>query len=101
MPISRAMVGVDQCVAFRGLLWVVFSINRTLEIDGVRPARPELRVKQMLELGVFEAVEAAVRDEVSAARAALAEWPGRPPTVHLLSLGDVLLSQVASLRPVP
>jgi octaprenyl-diphosphate synthase len=71
------------------------------EIAGVRPARPELRVKQMLELGVFEAVEAAVRDEVSAARAALAEWPGRPPTVHLLSLGDVLLSQVASLRPVP
>jgi octaprenyl-diphosphate synthase len=70
------------------------------EIAGVRPARPELRVKQMLELGVFEAVEVAVRDEVSAARAALAEWPGRPPTVHLLSVGDVLLSQVASLRPV-
>jgi octaprenyl-diphosphate synthase len=70
------------------------------EIAGVRPARPELRVKQMLELGVFEVVEGAVRDEVSAAQAALAEWPGRPPTVHLLSVADVLLSQVASLRPV-
>jgi octaprenyl-diphosphate synthase len=70
------------------------------EIGGQRPARPELRLKQMLELGVFEAVETAVKDEVAAARAALAEWPGRPPTVHLLALGDVLLSQVASLRPV-
>jgi len=70
------------------------------EIGGLRPARPELRSKQMLELGVFDAVESAVRDEVSAARAALAEWPGRPPTLHLLALGDVLLSQVASLRPV-
>lgn len=70
------------------------------EIAGQRPARPDLRLKQMLGLGVFEAVEAAVRDEVSAARAALAEWPGRPPTVHLLALADVLLLQVASLRPV-
>jgi octaprenyl-diphosphate synthase len=70
------------------------------EISGQRPARPELRLKQMLELGVFDAVELAVRDEVSAARAALAEWPGRPATAHLLSLGDVLLAQVASLRPV-
>jgi octaprenyl-diphosphate synthase len=70
------------------------------EIGGLRPARPELRLKQMLELGVFDAVESAVRDEVSAARAALAEWPGRAPTRHLLALGDVLLSQVASLRPV-
>lgn len=70
------------------------------EIAGARPARPALRVKQMLELGVFDAVEVAVQDEVSAARAALAEWPGRAPTPHMLSVGDVLLSQVASLRPV-
>jgi octaprenyl-diphosphate synthase len=72
----------------------------TDEIAGMKPPRPELRLKQMLELGVFDAVEAAVRDEVSAARAALAEWPGRAPSVHLLSLRDVLLAQVASLRPV-
>jgi octaprenyl-diphosphate synthase len=70
------------------------------EISGLRPARPELRLKQMLDLGVFDAVESAVRDEVKAAGAALAEWPGLPPTVHLLALGDVLLTQVASLRPV-
>ena len=54
----------------------------------------------MLDLGVFEAVEAAIRDEVDVARLALSEWPGRPPTNHLLALGDVLLAQVASLRPV-
>jgi hypothetical protein len=53
----------------------------------------------MLALGVFDAVEAAVQGEVSAACAALAEWPGHPPTHHLLALGDVLLAQVASLRP--
>jgi len=69
------------------------------EISGARPARPELRLKQMLDLGVFEAVEVAVQDEVAAARAALAEWPGRPPTHHLLALSDVLMRQVASLRP--
>jgi octaprenyl-diphosphate synthase len=70
------------------------------EISGVQAAQPCLRLKQMLELGVFDAVEAAVSDEVSAARAALAEWPGRPPTHRLLALGDVLLAQVATLRPV-
>jgi octaprenyl-diphosphate synthase len=70
------------------------------EISGLQPARPALRLKQMLELGVFDAVEDAVRLEVSAARAALAEWPGRPPTRHLLALCDVLLAQVGSLKPV-
>jgi octaprenyl-diphosphate synthase len=71
----------------------------TQEICGQRPARPELRLKQMIALGVFDVVESAVRDEITAAGSALAEWPGRPPTRHLLALGDVLLSQVASLRP--
>jgi octaprenyl-diphosphate synthase len=69
------------------------------EIGGRRPSQPALRLKQMLDLGVFDTVEAAVRSEVSAARAALAEWPGRPPTHHLLALGDVLLAQVSALRP--
>jgi hypothetical protein len=36
MPISRAMVGVDHCVALAGLLWVVFSITEALEIDSER-----------------------------------------------------------------
>jgi octaprenyl-diphosphate synthase len=70
------------------------------EIGGTQPAKPALRLKQMLDLGVFDAVEAAVRDEVSAARAALTEWPGRPPTRHLLALCDVLMTQVASLKPL-
>ena len=48
------------------------------EIGGLRPAQPALRLKQMLDLGVFDAVEAAVLTEVSAARSALAEWPGLP-----------------------
>jgi octaprenyl-diphosphate synthase len=69
------------------------------EIGGLQPSRPELRLKQMLELGVFDVVEAAVTGEVNAARAALAEWPGHPPTHQLLALGDALLSQVAALRP--
>jgi octaprenyl-diphosphate synthase len=69
------------------------------EISGLQPAQPALRLKQMLDLGVFDAVEAAVRTEVSAARSALAEWPGLPPTHHLLALSDVLLAQVESLRP--
>ncbi len=69
------------------------------EIGGLQPSQPARRLKQMLDLGVFDAVEAAVLGEVSAARAALAEWPGHPPTHHLLALGDVLLAQVASLRP--
>ncbi len=69
------------------------------EIGGLQPPMPELRLKQMLELGVFDVVEAAVVREVDAARAALAEWPGLAPTQHLLLLGDVLLAQVAALRP--
>jgi len=69
------------------------------EIRGLQPARPALRLKQMLDLGVFDEVEGAVRVELSAARAALAEWPGHSPARHLLALSDVLLAQVASLRP--
>jgi octaprenyl-diphosphate synthase len=70
------------------------------EISGLQAAQPSIRLKQMVEFGVFDVVEAAVREEVAAAHAALAEWPGRAPTQHLLDLGKVLLSQVSSLRPV-
>ena len=69
------------------------------EISGLQPSRPALRFKQMLDLGVYEVVRAAVDSEVNAARAALAEWPGHPPTHQLLALGDELLGQVAALRP--
>jgi octaprenyl-diphosphate synthase len=71
------------------------------EISGRQPSRPEFRLRQMLDMGIFDVVEAAVRGEVNAARAALAEWPGHPPTHQLLALGDALLSQVAALRPSP
>jgi octaprenyl-diphosphate synthase len=70
------------------------------EIGGRQPTQPALRRKQMRDLGVFDAVEEAVVGEISAARAALAEWPGHSPTHHLLALGDVVLAQVAALRPV-
>jgi octaprenyl-diphosphate synthase len=70
------------------------------EIGGLQPSRPAHRFKQMLELGIFDVVSAAVDSEVNAARAALAEWPGHPPTHQLLALGDELLGQVAALRPV-
>jgi octaprenyl-diphosphate synthase len=69
------------------------------EIAGRRPADPALRLSQMLELGVFETVEEAVRKEVAGARGALSGWPEVAPTRHLLLLGDVLLAQVAMLRP--
>lgn len=69
------------------------------EIAGRQPANPALRLRQMLDWGVFEAVERAIVMEVDAARAALGDWPRQPPTRHLLSLGDVLLAQVGSLRP--
>ena len=69
------------------------------EISGLEPSRPDHRFKQMLELGIFDVVSAAVDSEVNAARAALAEWPGHPPTHQLLALGDELLGQVAALRP--
>lgn len=70
------------------------------EIAGRRPSQPALRLSQMADLGVFDAVQASVAGEVNAARAALAEWPGHPPTHQLLALGDALLGQVAALRPV-
>ena len=69
------------------------------EISGGRPAQPALRLRQMLELGVFDVVEAAVSKEAAAARGCLSAWPGKAPTSHLLSLLDVLMAQVGSLRP--
>jgi octaprenyl-diphosphate synthase len=69
------------------------------EIGGLRPVQPELRLQQMHALGIFEVVEAEVLKEIAAARSALDEWPGLPPTGNLLQLCEVLGSQVASLRP--
>ncbi len=69
------------------------------EIRGERPPQLGVRLAQMNDLGVFEAVNDAVQAEIGAAAAALQEWPGEPPTPLLLSLCEVLRGQLAALRP--
>ena len=71
----------------------------TGEILGQRPVQPALRLQQMGQLGIFNAVAGAVKTEVDAATAALQEWSGEAPSPLLLGLCDVLRAQVASLRP--
>lgn len=68
------------------------------EITGEQSPQLRLRLKQMSELGVFEAVTRAVRAEIGLAAAALRNYPEQPPTRLLLGLGDVLDAQVSGLR---
>jgi octaprenyl-diphosphate synthase len=68
------------------------------EITRERPPQLALRLRQMSELGVFDAVAEAVGQEVAAAQAALRDFPGEPPTPLLLGLCDVLTSQTSGLR---
>jgi octaprenyl-diphosphate synthase len=69
------------------------------EIEGREPARLSLRLRQMNELGVFSAVEEAVGAELASARAVLSPaFDLRPPTPLLLSLAELLKSQVSALR---
>lgn len=70
----------------------------TNEISGQRPPQLALRLQQMNELGVFEAVAGAVQTEIAAATAALRPWPAEAPTALLLGLCDVLQMQVAGLQ---
>jgi len=69
------------------------------EIAGERPPQLGLRLRQMRELAIFPVIADAVQAEITAATAALHEWPGYPPTPLLLRLCDVLQAQVAALRP--
>jgi octaprenyl-diphosphate synthase len=69
------------------------------EILGQRPPQLAFRLRQMVELGVFEHVADAIQSELTAATAALEPWPDEPPTPLLLSLSEVLRTQVAALRP--
>jgi len=69
------------------------------EIVGERPPQFALRLRQMHELAIFSVIAEAVQAEVTAAAAALREWPGQPPTPLLLRLCEVLQAQVAALRP--
>ena len=71
----------------------------TAEVTGTHLPRPELRLRQMRELGIFAVVAGAVEMEIAAAIAALQEWQGHAPTPLLLGLGDVLRTQVAALQP--
>ncbi len=69
------------------------------ELSGQKAPQLALRLKQMQELGVFEAVAAEVEAEVLKAKAALESWPSESPTPLLLALCSVLSSQVAGLNP--
>lgn len=69
------------------------------ELAGECAPQPAQRLAQMRELGVFPAVEAAVRSEIEAGRAALSDFPAEPPTRLLLALADLLATQVSALRP--
>lgn len=67
------------------------------EITGDRTPDPAVRIRQMKELGVYDAVVAAVRAELGLAEAALEPFTGLAPTVRLRRLGEVLSAQVALL----
>jgi len=69
-----------------------------LEIGGRNPPQLELRLRQMRELDIFPAVQAAVAAELLAARAALDRWHAQAATEHLVGLTDLLTNQVAGLR---
>ncbi len=71
----------------------------TAELTGKATPQLALRLNQMRELGVFEAVAAAVEAEVSSAAEALRPWPSVTPAPLLLELCTVLRTQVAALKP--
>jgi octaprenyl-diphosphate synthase len=64
------------------------------EITGRRPPQLVLRLRQMDEFDVFAAVAETIETELTTARTALDGWP----SPLLLSLTDVLRSQISSLR---
>lgn len=68
------------------------------EIAGERPPQLAVRLRQMNEVGVFDAVAAAVAFELDAAITALSPWPDEAPTPMLLGLVEVLQAQVAGLQ---
>jgi len=68
------------------------------EIRGNRPPQLALRLRQMVEEGIFPIVAEAVQSEIASAASALAPWSNEAPTPLLLSLCDVLKSQVAALQ---
>jgi Geranylgeranyl pyrophosphate synthase len=67
------------------------------ELLGREAPRLELRLGQMRELGVFDAVVSEIERELGAAEGALARHTV-PPVEHLAALPQVLRAQVAALR---
>ncbi|MCP5529688.1 MAG: polyprenyl synthetase family protein [Opitutaceae bacterium] len=68
------------------------------EICGQRAGQMALRLRQMAENGVFDAVESAVEREIEAAEAALASWAAEAPTSLLRQLSEVLRAQLGALQ---
>lgn len=68
------------------------------EICGQRAGQMALRLRQMAENGVFDAVESAVEREIEAAEAALASWDAEAPTSLLRQLSEVLRAQLGALQ---
>ncbi len=67
------------------------------ELQGRALPRLEDRLRQMRELGIFEAVANEIEVELARAEAALAPFAALPPVGHLGSLPHVLRAQVAGL----
>jgi octaprenyl-diphosphate synthase len=68
------------------------------ELLGQTEPRLELRLAQMREFAVFDAVVAEIERELAPAEAALARHAALPPIEHLAALPLVLRAQVMALR---
>ena len=88
LPLIRLLerLPAEEAAALRG------------EIVGERPPQLQVRLQQMGEYGIFDAVAEAVGREMEAAAAALEPWRAEAPTPLLLGLVEVLQGQVAALQ---
>jgi octaprenyl-diphosphate synthase len=70
------------------------------EVSGQAAVQPELRLRQMRELGVFPAVAEEVRQELALGQAALRSHETVAGTSLLLELSQLLVRQVEMLGAV-
>lgn len=73
-------------------------LNLDAELLGQAAPRLDLRLGQMKDFAVFDAVVGEVERELAPAEEALARHAGLPPVAHLGALPMVLRAQVAALR---